>query len=133
MIALPKHGDLEAMARPALLDCWTQIFDRPAPRGISQPLLRRFLSFEIQARRIRGLDARSSARGSTARLRDESRASTRPMNPAGRLLREWNGVTHVVEVTVDGYHWNGGRYRSLSADRPRDHRRALVGPALLRI
>jgi hypothetical protein len=35
--------------------------------------------------------------------------------PGGRLLREWNGVTHLVEVTADGYRWNGSTHRSLSA------------------
>ena len=33
----------------------------------------------------------------------------------GRLLREWNGVTHIVEVEEGGYRWNGETYRSLSA------------------
>ena len=32
-----------------------------------------------------------------------------------RLYREWNGKTHVVEIRDDAVHWNGGRYRSLSA------------------
>ncbi|BDW86550.1 hypothetical protein MACH21_27270 [Roseicyclus marinus] len=36
------------------------------------------------------------------------------LKPGGRLLREWNGVTHVVEVVENGYLWNGQRWRSLS-------------------
>lgn len=31
------------------------------------------------------------------------------------MLREWNGVTHVVEVTETGFLWNGETWRSLSA------------------
>lgn len=31
------------------------------------------------------------------------------------LIREWNGKVHRVEVTNDGYVWNGERHRSLSA------------------
>ena len=37
------------------------------------------------------------------------------LRPGGRLVREWNGVTHVVDVVADGYLWRGTRYRSLSA------------------
>ena len=37
------------------------------------------------------------------------------LKPGGRLLREWNGVTHVVEVTETGFLWNGETWRSLSA------------------
>ena len=32
-----------------------------------------------------------------------------------RLLREWNGVTHVVDVTEQGYRWREQTWRSLSA------------------
>ncbi|CUH47594.1 hypothetical protein RUA4292_01765 [Ruegeria atlantica] len=37
------------------------------------------------------------------------------LKPGGRLLREWNGVTHVVDVTEDGFTWNSRSCRSLSA------------------
>jgi hypothetical protein len=32
-----------------------------------------------------------------------------------RLIREWNGSSHVVEVVDGGFLWNGKRYGSLSA------------------
>lgn len=32
-----------------------------------------------------------------------------------RLVREWNGRMHVVEVTDSGFVWDGKSYRSLSA------------------
>jgi len=32
-----------------------------------------------------------------------------------RLLREWNGETHIVEVLPDGFAWRGSQYQSLSA------------------
>ncbi len=32
-----------------------------------------------------------------------------------RLVREWNGRMHVVEVTENGFVWDGKSYRSLSA------------------
>ena len=32
-----------------------------------------------------------------------------------RLIREWQGVEHVVTVTRDGYEWQGRPYTSISA------------------
>ena len=32
-----------------------------------------------------------------------------------RLIREWQGVEHVVTVTADGFEWKGRPYKSLSA------------------
>ncbi len=32
-----------------------------------------------------------------------------------RLIREWQGVEHVVTVTADGFEWQGRPYRSLSS------------------
>ena len=42
--------------------------------------------------------------------------SKKPMaNSGARLVREWNGREHVVDVTVDGYVWHGRTWKSLSA------------------
>ena len=42
--------------------------------------------------------------------------SKKPMaNSGARLVREWNGREHVVDVTVDGYVWKGRTWKSLSA------------------
>ena len=35
--------------------------------------------------------------------------------PGTRLVREWNGRTHVVDVIEDGFVFDGKTYRSLSA------------------
>jgi hypothetical protein len=36
------------------------------------------------------------------------------MKPGTRLVREWNGRIHHVEVVSDGFVWNGKTHRSLS-------------------
>lgn len=106
--------DLEAMDRAGLLDAWSDIFCSPAPKGLSQGMMRRFLAFEIQVRRRGGLSGKAKAA-----LTREDGASVKPVTPAlqpgGRLLREWNGVTHVVDVTETGFEWRGKNWRSLSA------------------
>ena len=44
-----------------------------------------------------------------------SREASRRLQTGARLVRECNGVSHVVEVTEGGLVWNGDRHRSLSA------------------
>jgi hypothetical protein len=107
-------ADLETMDRAALTAAWSRIMGSPVPKGLSKPFLRRFLAFEIQARRAGGLP-----KGFVGQLRakaaGKSRLTSPTLRPGGRLLREWNGKTHLVEVTDDGFVWNGQSYRSLSA------------------
>jgi Protein of unknown function (DUF2924) len=42
------------------------------------------------------------------------RADARPL-PGTRLVREWQGVQHVVTVLADGFEYEGRLYKSLSA------------------
>ncbi len=107
-------ADLAAMGRSDLVTLWQQLFDQPAPAMLSQPFLRRFIAFEMQSRRHGGLPRQVEAtleKGSGKKPRPTCPA----LKPGGRLLREWNGVTHVVDATEEGFTWNGRSYRSLSA------------------
>ena len=102
------------MDRAALIAAWDRLFGTAVPKGLSQSFLRRFIAFEVQARRYGGLP-----RGFVSDLERCVSGAAAPSSPAlapgGRLLREWNGVTHTVEVLEGGYRWNGDIYRSLSA------------------
>ena len=111
---LPEVGDLVAMDRARLLSLWQDLFGVPAPKALSQSFLRRFLAFELQSRRYGGL-SKPVQRAVTAGSAKASRTSSTRMRPGTRLLREWNGVTHVLDVTEEGFLWQGQTYRSLSA------------------
>ncbi len=108
-------AEIEKMDRAALLVSWLEHFGSPAPKGVSRPFLRRFLAFEAQSQRTGGLSNKVVAllkKGSN----DASPKPASPgLKPGGRLLREWNGVTHVVDVVDTGFIWNGETWRSLSA------------------
>ena len=110
----PLVADIEDMDRTALIATWTVTFGTPVPKRISQSFLRRFLAFESQARQSRGLP-----KGFVDRLQkvanDKSASQSPTLKSGGRLIREWNGVTHVVDVTEDGFLWNGQQHSSLSA------------------
>ncbi|RYH06260.1 DUF2924 domain-containing protein [Tropicimonas sp. IMCC6043] len=108
-----RVADLETMDRAALIAAWTDVFGTPVPKGLSRSFLRRFLATEIQTRRSGGLPAR--VRKVLAQNNDRGqRSRSATLAPGSRLLREWNGITHVVEVTEDGFLWNGRSWRSLS-------------------
>lgn len=71
--------DLAAMTRPDLLALWQELFDRPPPRSLSQPFLRRFLAFETQSRRHGGLPRQVKAaieKGTGERPRRQARPSS---------------------------------------------------------
>jgi Protein of unknown function (DUF2924) len=102
------------MDRAALIDVWSQTIKSPVPRGLSKTLIRRFLAIEIQTRQLGGLPA--SLKKALSKPADKvPRPRRGKLQPGGRLLREWNGVTHVVEITQGGYVWQGQTHRSLSA------------------
>lgn len=107
-------ADLEAMGRRALANLWTDVFRTDVQANMSQPMQRRFLAFERQARAEGGLAA-SLPRAHEQIAAGEERKALPTVNPGARLQLAWNGVTHVVDVLPDGYLWNGTRQSSLSA------------------
>jgi hypothetical protein len=109
-----RVADIERMDRAALIAAWVETFGAPVPKNLSAPFLRRFLAFEVQARRHGGLPARVR-RELTRDPAKQEKPKTPALKPGGRLIREWNGVSHVVDVAETGFDWRGNRYRSLSA------------------
>jgi len=107
-------AEVKAMDRTELVATWAETFGAPAPKNLSRTFMRRFLAFEIQARRQGGLPARV-LRELTRDVGKRPQPKTPALKPGGRLIREWNGVSHVVDVMEDGFDWRGTRYRSLSA------------------
>ena len=107
-------GEIATMDRAALIAAWDHLFGTPVPKGLSQSFLRRFVAFDIQARQRGGLP-----RGFVAELQRRvagvGKRCSPSLKPGGRLLREWNGTIHTVEVTEAGYCWNKEVYPSLSA------------------
>jgi hypothetical protein len=112
MIRLP---DLETMDRAALVAAWCEVFGAPAPKGISRTHLRRFLAYEIQARDRGGVSKAVLAVLKRADSTGQAKVPPQGLRPGGRLLREWNGVTHVIDVTETGFLWKGEARRSLSS------------------
>lgn len=117
----PIPARLAALKRaptPDLKQQWRELFDSEPP-----PFNRRYLesrlAYRIQElaygglkpetiRRLEALGEQLDGGNITTR---RIRADLKPI--AGtRLIREWQGVEHVVTVTADGYEWEGRPYKS---------------------
>ncbi|EYD75858.1 hypothetical protein Rumeso_02640 [Rubellimicrobium mesophilum DSM 19309] len=113
-----RVADLEHMDRHALVALWAAALGGEPPARLSQPFLRRVLAWELQARAQGGLPASVTKRLDSltaAQTRGTEKAVAPKLKAGGRLLREWNGITHVVDVVEGGFIWRGQRHRSLSA------------------
>ncbi len=104
-----------------LKDQWRELFDSEPP-----PFNRRYLESRLAYRiqelaygglkpeTVRRLERLGEELDGGDRKKSRIRADFQPI--AGtRLIREWQGIEHVVTVTVDGFEWQGRPYKSLSA------------------
>lgn len=110
----PSVVEIANMNRDGLVVLWSEIMGSPAPRGMSQALLHAFLAFEVQQRSGSGLTKADLDRLDRIGI-GKARVAAPKMTAGARFLREWNGVTHVVERIAAGYLWNGQTFASLSA------------------
>ena len=110
---MSAEQDLAALDREALVAKWIEIIGEAPPARLRGGTMIRILTCELQwkasgqprqlvRRQLQG--ALKAARSAHPQARDGT-----------RLVREWNGREHVVDVTEEGYLWNGRVWRSLSA------------------
>ena len=102
------------MAHAQLASVWREMYGDEPPRRMSAVLLRRILAYETQVRAHGGASKR--VRQKLLKCAEDRGRPTAPgLAAGGRLIREWNGETHTVEVLEKGFTWRGRTYRSLSA------------------
>ncbi len=111
-----KLEELEASDTEALKARWRELYGADPPKGLSAKLMRRAIGFELQVRahgpckpaiRKELRRALSGSTGLEAKLANQ-------IAPGSRLIREWHGDVHVVDVVEDGVTWNQKSYASLS-------------------
>ena len=115
----PRLAALPTLSKAALGDLWKQFFGSTPPTQLRRDLMIPILSYRIQEQTFGSLSARAQYR-----LLDLSRAFEKGKDPvvAGaprirpgtRLVRQWSGRVHLVNVETNGYEYQGARYRSLS-------------------
>lgn len=126
-------GDL---SREELPERWAKVYGHPPPKGARCDFLLRAAAWHLQANRLGGLspDTRRLLRAATAQVKEkpaetrsgtgaaelDSPASTvtpprKQLSPGTRLVRDWNGRAHVVDVLEEGFAFEGRLHKSLTA------------------
>lgn len=120
------QNSLEAEAdipdRTELVVAWVKAYHRTPPKRTSNRLLILSYHYHQQASLLGGLSKRtlrqlmawSCGNGSLKGARLANSGSCTP-EPGTRLIREWNGKTHVVDIDEGTILYRGETYSSLSA------------------
>jgi hypothetical protein len=106
---------LAELERTALLERWRMAFGQDAPPRLSRSLMEKAIAYDLQVEAFGGLPARTRRALRTAAKEDGRSKLSKLPSRGTRLIREWHGALHEVEVLEDGYLWRGARHRSLSA------------------
>jgi hypothetical protein len=129
---------LSELPRVELCAQWQKAHGSPPPKGVRHELLVRSAAWHLQAKHFGGLSP-ATRRAVKAAMAEVERGMAKPPSPSindydlaaspdipgqrrrsqcppgARLLRDWNGKTHVVDVIEDGFVFQAKVYRSLTA------------------
>ena len=109
---------LEDLPRDELVKRWIKIHGSLPPKGMNNPILVRSATHQLQAKRFGALKSSTCktllviANGEAHKT---SLATKSELKAGMRLMREWHGRTHQVEVLEKGFEWRGQVYSSLSS------------------
>jgi hypothetical protein len=109
------------LTRNELIERWTIDHNQTPPASISRRLLEYSAAYEKQVKTFGGLTPITQRR-LTRFLKDFGKASKETasrskrdgLSPGTRLVREWHGRSHSVEVMEKGYCYQGRHFGSLS-------------------
>ena len=102
---------LAALSTAQLHKRWAELTGQALPR-VSPAMLRLALAWELQAKAHGRLSRRTQQK---LEQLGTAKTETRDVRPGMRLVREWNGTLHVVNVDDDGQiSWNNQIWPSLS-------------------
>jgi hypothetical protein len=99
---------------------WKTLFGHPAPKSLRRNFLARAVAYQMQVEAYGGLSAATKRRlrevVDAVRKGDANATlGINPIKPGTQMIRQWRNSTHVVTALPDGFEWNGGTYKSLSA------------------
>ena len=110
---------LPALSPAELRSEWRRLYRSQPPR-LSRDLLIRAIAYRIQELRYGGLSKATRRKLAALVNAPQSEGEIAPetaqkIRTGARLVREWNGRTHTVTVTEEGFTYTGRSYRSLTA------------------
>jgi hypothetical protein len=115
-------AELAALTRKTAAELrveWRRLYRTHPPRKLSRDLLELGIAWKLQERVLGGLSAITKRQlAELARTleskSDLAKARKVSLKPGARLVRAWDGETHEVLVTEDGFVWRGKTWGSLS-------------------
>jgi hypothetical protein len=117
---IAKHlAVLPNLDRPAIQNLWKELFGSAPPSHLRRDLMIPILAYRIQERAFGSLNALTRRRlRQLGKAFEKDHYSTIPftpkIKPGTRLVRQWGGQVHLVNVKPNGYEYKGGHYNSLS-------------------
>jgi len=110
-------AEMDALTKDELRRRWAESFNAVVPSRASRAFLQRSLAHRLQEQALGGLTPRLRNRliklaGAVAR--EAGVTPTPSFKPGTRLIREWKGAIHEVEILEEGFAWRGHRYANLS-------------------
>lgn len=108
-------AELESYSRVELIEHYQTLLGHLPPKSLSRSVMVLMIKYESQALRDGPLPLK--LRKQLRSIAEDNRTTTPNvrLNPDARLIREWNGVSHVVDRVEHGFSYRGTTYRSLSA------------------
>jgi hypothetical protein len=110
---------MTALSKEDLRSRWVEAFKVPLPLRASREFLERSLAYRLQEEGLGGLSP--GRRRQLAKLAGASENEVRrpakavpSFKPGTRLSRACQGEVHEVEVSKDGFSWQGRSYSNLS-------------------
>jgi hypothetical protein len=95
---------------------WRGEFRLDMPKGLSRDLLTRMLAWQLQEKAFGGHDAATLKLLKAFACQDVDKVVLfRKLKPGTTVVREYQGVRHIVRITEGGFVWEGRTYSSLSA------------------
>ncbi len=112
---------LDDLDLDALRGRWRELYRTAAPPGFRRDLLIRAIAYKLQEKVHGGLAP--ATRRKLLKIAKDAEAgdgfttadAPRSLRPGTRLIRDWKGTVHTVEVLDNGFEWSGRRFTSLSA------------------
>lgn len=112
---------ISTCSRAELVESWRTAHGSPPPKGISRRLLAYDAAYRAQARVFGGLKpairrqlAKLAGSGNKMAEMSTMQPKSARLTPGARLVREWHGQVHTVDVLDEGFLYDGEVFASLS-------------------
>jgi hypothetical protein len=95
---------------------WRERFRKDVPPALATQLLVRMLAWKVQEETFGGHDAAALKLLKAFACQDADKVVLfRKLKPGTSVVREYQGVRHIVTISEGGFVWEGRTYSSLSA------------------